>query len=65
MWPNGKPGLGIDIDEKLAAKYPIPERDYVQGAPFEGPTARLSDHKSLRGNDTGPNAERGRTRKFT
>ena len=27
MWPNGAPGLGIDIDEKLAAKYPIPERD--------------------------------------
>ena len=27
MWPNGKPGLGIDMDERLAAKYPIPERD--------------------------------------
>ena len=25
MWPNGKPGLGVDIDEKLAAKYPIKE----------------------------------------
>ena len=23
MWANGKPGLGIDIDEELAAKYPI------------------------------------------
>lgn len=23
MWANGEPGLGIDIDEKLAAKYPI------------------------------------------
>ncbi len=23
MWSNGKPGLGIDIDEELAAKYPI------------------------------------------
>jgi mannonate dehydratase len=22
MYPNDKPGLGIDIDEKLAAKYP-------------------------------------------
>ena len=25
MWANGKPGLGIDIDEELAAKYPITE----------------------------------------
>ena len=25
MWPNQSPGLGIDIDEKLAAKYPFPE----------------------------------------
>ncbi len=23
MYPNDKPGLGIDIDEKLAAKYPV------------------------------------------
>jgi mannonate dehydratase len=22
LYPNDKPGLGIDIDEKLAAKYP-------------------------------------------
>ena len=22
MYPNDKPGLGIDFDEKLAAKYP-------------------------------------------
>ncbi|MSQ09044.1 MAG: starvation-sensing protein RspA [Dehalococcoidia bacterium] len=28
MWPNGKPGLGIDIDEKLAAKYPFRERAF-------------------------------------
>ncbi len=26
MWPNEKPGLGIDIDEQLAAKYPYPEQ---------------------------------------
>ncbi len=23
MWPNGKPGLGVDIDEQLAARYPL------------------------------------------
>jgi len=28
MWPNEKPGLGIDIDEKLAKKYPFKEREY-------------------------------------
>ncbi|MFP6652041.1 MAG: enolase C-terminal domain-like protein [Dehalococcoidia bacterium] len=28
MWPNGKPGLGIDVDEELAAKYPFEERAF-------------------------------------
>ena len=28
MWPNDRPGLGIDIDEKLAAKFPFKERAY-------------------------------------
>ena len=28
MWPNGKPGLGIDVDEGLAAKYPFKERAF-------------------------------------
>ena len=28
MWPNGKPGLGIDVDEKLAAKFPFKEREF-------------------------------------
>tara|TARA_Y100000768_G_scaffold120918_1_gene89387 strand:+ start:517 stop:1824 length:1308 start_codon:yes stop_codon:yes gene_type:complete len=28
MWPNGKPGLGIDIDEKMANKYPFKEREF-------------------------------------
>ena len=22
MWPNGKPGLGVDLDEELAARFP-------------------------------------------
>ena len=26
MWPNGKPGLGIDIDEEMAVKFPHKER---------------------------------------
>ncbi|MBI4306593.1 MAG: starvation-sensing protein RspA [Chloroflexi bacterium] len=26
MWPNGKAGLGLDIDEKMAAKYPHNEQ---------------------------------------
>ncbi len=25
LWANDRPGLGIDIDERLAAKYPFPE----------------------------------------
>ncbi len=29
MYPNDKPGLGIDIDEKLAAKFPC--QDWVEG----------------------------------
>ena len=28
MWTNEEPGLGIDIDEDLAAKYPFPEHEY-------------------------------------
>ncbi|MBI4218844.1 MAG: starvation-sensing protein RspA [Chloroflexi bacterium] len=28
MWPNGKPGLGIDIDEKLAKRFPFKEREF-------------------------------------
>ena len=28
MWVNDKPGLGIDINEELAAKYPFPEHEY-------------------------------------
>ena len=25
LWPNDMPGLGIDVDEELAAKYPFPD----------------------------------------
>ena len=25
LWANDKPGLGVDIDETLAARYPFPE----------------------------------------
>ena len=28
MWPNDRPGLGVDIDEQMAAKYPFPEHEY-------------------------------------
>ena len=31
MWANGKPGLGIDVDEALAAKFPFKERAYGGG----------------------------------
>ncbi|NLV75061.1 MAG: starvation-sensing protein RspA [Chloroflexi bacterium] len=31
LWANDKPGLGIDVDEKLAAQYPFPE-DAINGA---------------------------------
>ena len=39
MWANDKPGLGIDIDEALAARYPYPEH------PLNGawPPVRLRD----------------------
>ena len=28
MWPSGRPGLGIDVDEKLAARHPFKERAF-------------------------------------
>jgi mannonate dehydratase len=37
LWPNDRPGLGIDIDEQLAAKYPI------DLAPIEWTQSRLPD----------------------
>ncbi len=39
MWSNEQPGLGIDIDEKKAAKYPFPEH-VLNGA---WPPVRLPD----------------------
>jgi mannonate dehydratase len=39
MWANDQPGLGIDVDEELAARYPYPEH------PLNGawPPVRLRD----------------------
>ncbi len=39
MWANDRPGLGIDIDEELAARYPYPDH------PLNGawPPVRLAD----------------------
>ena len=31
MWSNEQPGLGIDVNEELAAKYPFPEHP-INGA---------------------------------
>ena len=28
MWSNGKPGLGIDLNEEMAKKFPFKERAY-------------------------------------
>ena len=44
LWPNDGPGLGIDIDEKAAARYPYPEH------PFNGawPAVRRRDGSVIR-----------------
>ena len=39
MWSNGKPGLGIDINEELAKKFPFKER--VWGGAWD--TVRRAD----------------------
>ena len=28
MWPNERPGLGVDLDEAKAAQHPFPEHPY-------------------------------------
>ena len=44
MWANGKPGLGIDVDEALAAKLPFKERAY--GGAWD--TVRRADGSVIR-----------------
>ena len=45
-YPNDKPGLGIDIDEALAAKYPCDNTQSVR--PPSWTTARTPDGGSWR-----------------
>ena len=40
MYANEAPGLGIDIDEKLAAKYPVPRRPDLRPPLGHDPPAR-------------------------
>ncbi|MGI9254486.1 MAG: enolase C-terminal domain-like protein [Thermomicrobiales bacterium] len=44
LWANGRPGLGVEIDEAAAARYPYPEH------PLNGawPTVRLGDGSVVR-----------------
>jgi mannonate dehydratase len=44
MWPSESPGLGVDIDEDLAARYPFP------GDPLNGgwPPVRRLDGTVIR-----------------
>jgi mannonate dehydratase len=42
MYPNGQPGLGIDIDERLAARYPCENKvfEWTQTRRPDGGPAR-------------------------
>ena len=44
LWSNDKPGLGVDVDETAAAKYPFPDH------PLNGswPSVRLRDGSLVR-----------------
>jgi mannonate dehydratase len=33
MWPNEEPGLGIDVDERLAAQFPFPDHPFSGAGP--------------------------------
>jgi mannonate dehydratase len=44
MWANGRPGLGIDVDEKLAARFPF--KDYEFGGAWD--TVRRADGSVVR-----------------
>ena len=46
LYANEKPGLGIDIDEKLAAKYPPDNTNAIR--PANWTTARTPDGGSWR-----------------
>ena len=45
MWPNGKPGLGVDIDEKLAARFPVKD---LSGATIRWGSTRRADGTVIR-----------------
>ena len=47
MWSNGKPGLGIDFDEKLAAKHPTPDPTTSKKHGYMG-NVRLADGTVIR-----------------
>ena len=49
MWSNERPGLGIDVDEALAAKFPFPEHP-INGAWPEIRRAILAVHRPQGGN---------------
>jgi mannonate dehydratase len=36
LWANDKPGWGMEVDEKLAAKYPFGSNDYPEVRPYNG-----------------------------
>ncbi len=47
MWSNGRPGLGIDLDEELAAKHPSPDPTTSRTLGYMG-NVRLADGTLVR-----------------